>query len=306
MKLSGVIVPHVTPLTPDEQLDREGLARLIEFLLAAGVHGLFVNGSMGGFALLPDAQQLETVAESVALVGGRVPVLAGVSDTSTARVLARIRHVLPLGPDAIVALPPFYYWCRQDEIARFYLAIADASTRPVVLYDNPKLVRNAIAPETIAKLAAHPNICGVKVSAPDAFKWQQVLRQELPRDRVGLVCGAEHMMSLALQLGFDGIAGGLHNLIPGLAVALFEAGRAGRIEEAERLQQKLNRVLRVFEIDGGWRGAQVALSALGICDKVAASPHDLPLTQKKHAEILEILVREGVLDRTSPAIMEVR
>ena len=301
MKLSGVIVPHVTPLTRDERLDGAGLERLLEFLLRAGVHGIFSNGSMGGFAFYPDAMQLETIERTVAIVRGRVPVLAGVSDTSTTRVLARIRDTATLGADALVVLPPFYYLCRQDETERFFRTIADASPLPVVLYDNPKLAKNALTPETIAALAAHPNIIGVKVSAPDVFKWQTILRLDLPRDRFGLICGVEPMMGLGLQLGFDGLTGGVHNLVPDLAVALFDAAKAGRAADVEILQQKLNRMYRVFEIDGGWRGAELTLSSLGLCDKVTAAPHDLPLPPDKRQAILDVLTREGVLSPVQAA-----
>ncbi|HEY8551588.1 MAG TPA: dihydrodipicolinate synthase family protein [Vicinamibacterales bacterium] len=297
MKLSGVIVPHVTPLTPAEGLDEAGLDRLIDFLLDAGVHGLFANGSMGGFAFLPDAVQFQTIARTVERTAGRVPVLAGVSDTSTTRVLARLREVQRLEPDAVVVMPPFYYLARQDELLHFFDTVADAAERPVVLYDNPKLAKNALAPETIGVLARHPNVVGAKISAGDAFKWQEILRQDLPRERFGLICGAEPMMSLALQLGFDGITGGLHNLCPRLAVALVDAARAGRFDEAEQLQRTLNRLLRVFEIDGGWRGAELTLAALGICAKVTASPHDIPMPPAKRREIFDILEREGIVPR---------
>jgi 4-hydroxy-tetrahydrodipicolinate synthase len=163
------------------------------------------------------------------------------------------------------------------------------------LYDNPKLAKNAITPDTLGALAAHPNIIGAKVSAVDVFKWQTIMRLDLPRERFGLICGVEPMMGLGLQLGFDGLTGGVHNLVPGLAVALYDAAKAGRAADVEAIQQKLNRVYRVFEIDGGWRGAELTLSALGICDKVTAAPHDLPIPAEKRHAILEVLTREGVL-----------
>lgn len=305
-KLSGVIVPHVTPLTQDEGLDHAGLERLIESLLGAGVHGLFANGSMGGFAFLPDAVQLELIAASIALVGGRVPLLAGVSETGTTRARAKLRDVARLKPDAIVVLCPYYYLCRQDELERYFLDLADASPSPVVLYDNPKLAKNSLAPRTIARLAAHPNIVGAKISAPDAPKWEEVLRQELPRDRFSLICGAEQMMSTGLRLGFDGVTGGLHNLVPKMAVAMVEAARSGDFDEADRVQLSLNRMMRVFEIDGGWRGAELALTALGICTKITASPHDIPVPDDKRTEILQILRQEGVLCTVAPGAADQR
>src|SRR5690606_29575222 len=102
MKPTGVIIPHVTPLTEDERLDHPALERLVEFLLAAGVHGLFANGSMGGFAFLDDAVPLACIEASIAAVDHRVPVLAGVADTSTGRALRRLRATTALRPDAVV------------------------------------------------------------------------------------------------------------------------------------------------------------------------------------------------------------
>jgi 4-hydroxy-tetrahydrodipicolinate synthase len=294
MKPTGVIIPHVTPLTEDERLDHPALERLVEFLLAAGVHGLFANGSMGGFAFLDDAVQLACIEASIAAVDHRVPVLAGVADTSTGRALRRLRATTALRPDAVVVLPPFYYLARQDEIARFFLAIADASSVPVIVYDNPRLAKNAIEPDTLERLAHHENIVGAKVSVADVFKWQQILRLDLPRERFGLICGAEHLMGVGLQVGFDGLTGGLHNLVPDMAVAMMTAARAGRFDEVEQRQRQLNRVLRIFEIDGGWRGAEVVLSALGLCAKVTAAPHDVVLPPEKRQAIVDIMEREGV------------
>lgn len=294
MKPTGVIVPHVTPLTAQERLDHASLERLVEYLIAAGVDGLFANGSMGGFAFLDDDVQLACIEASVAAARGRVPVLGGVADTSTGRALKRVRATAALGVAAIVVLPPYYYLCRQDEIERFFLAVADASAVPVIVYDNPKLAKNAIEPDTLERLARHANIVGAKVSVPDVFKWQQLQRLDLPRDRFSLICGAEHLMGVGLMVGFDGVTGGLHNLVPDLAVGLVAAARAGRFDEVDAWQRHLNRVLKIFEIDGGWRGAEVVLSTLGLCTKVAAAPHDLPMAAQTRQAILDIMAREGV------------
>ena len=292
MKLTGVIVPHVTPLTSTEALDVAGLRRLIDFLLEAGVHGLFANGSMGGFAFLPDRVQFEAIEASLAHIAGRVPMVAGISDTSTSRVLERLRIVERMAPHAVVVMPPFYYLAQQNEIVHFFRTIADASSVPVLLYDNPRLAKNSLAPETIGLLARHPNIAGAKISAPDAQKWQEVLRQDLPRDRFTLICGAEPMMSLSLHRGFDGVTGGLHNLAPAAAVAMFDAARAGRWDDAEAHQRHLNRIQEIFAIDGGWRGAELTLATLGICDKVTAAPHDVALAPATRDAILSVIDRE--------------
>lgn len=294
-KLSGVIVPNAVPILDDDRVDTEGLRRLIEFLIGAGVHGIFVNGSMGGFAFFPDRVQLATIEVVVDLVAGRLPVLAGVSDTSTVRVLEKVRNVERLPVDYVVVMPPYYYLHTQPEILRFFRTVADAAAKPLVVYDNPRLTKNEVTPATLETLARHANIAGAKISAPDPFKWQEILRRDLPRQRFSLIAGAEQMMSLALQLGFDGITGGLHNVVPDVAVTLFEAAQRGDTAATERCQQKLNRVLKVFEADGGWRGVEVAFEYMGIAARVAPSPVDLSVAREVRQRLLAILAAEGVL-----------
>jgi dihydrodipicolinate synthase/N-acetylneuraminate lyase len=294
-KLRGVVIPSAVPLGQDQSLDRAGLGRLVEFLINSGVHGIFVNGSMGAFALLPDRLQLEVIETVVDLVHGRVPVLAGASETGTSRVLEKVRQVERIGADAVVVMPPFFYFCPQTELLRFFLQVADTCGKPLILYDNPRLTKNPIDVKTIERLAVHPNVRGLKITTEEVLKWQEVLRADIPRDKFSLFAGAERMTSLALQLGFDGIIGGLHNVIPELAVRLYQTVRQGNFSEADAIQQKINRVYRLFEVDGGWRGLETAFQHMGICRKVTAPPYDVELPEEKRRKMLEILAEEGVV-----------
>lgn len=294
-KLSGVIIPAVTPLNEDYSLDKNGLRRLVEFLLAQRVHGIFANGSMGGFAFLPDEVQFKTIQAVAEAVAGRVPVLAGVSETSVERFTEKSRIVEQMEIDAMVVIAPYFYIMRQDEIKNFFLRIADVAKKPIVLYDNPRFTNNPLEVETIAELARHENVCGLKSSVPDVFKWQELLRADLPRERFALFAGAEKMMSLPLQLGFDGITGGLHNLVPNLAVELYETVKGGDFEKGDDIQRRINRAHRAFDVDGGWRGAETALRWMGICRKITAQMFEIPLGNEKREQILRVLTEEGIL-----------
>lgn len=289
MKLGGVVIPLVTPLSDAGELDRGAQRRLIEFLLDAGVDGLFANGSMGGFALLPDRVQQESIASAAEIGAGRKPFLAGVSDTSTRRTLDRIRALSGVPVDFFVALPPYFYLAGVEELRRFYLTLADAAPRPLVIYDNPRLTKLALPVKLVADLAAHPNIAGIKVSHTDVFWWQELLRAPLDRRRFAIISGAGKLHSLALQLGFDGITEGLHNLTPHLAVELYQAACRGDDARAGAVQERINRCFRVFELDGGWRGAEAALEHLGIGGRVALPPYDLPLSDAHRREIIDLL-----------------
>lgn len=302
-KLKGVVLPAAVPLNEDHSVDNVGLRRLISFLIEAGVHGLFANGSMGAFALLTDRQQFQAIELIADLTQKRVPVLAGASETSTSRVLEKIKVIQEMAVDYIVVLAPYYYLLRQDELYHFFLRVADFAQKPIILYDNPRMSNNPIEVETIEKLARHENIRGIKISVPDAMKWQDLLRSNIPRERFSLFAGSERMMSLPLQLGFDGITGGLHNLIPAVVVDLYETVRRGDYEGGERLQQKINRVHKIFECDGGWRGLEVAFQYMGICEKVTAHPYDgVALPAEKRRQILEILEMENIA-RPYPSLL---
>lgn len=294
-KLGGVIVPIAVPLGRDEEIDHAGLSRLAEFLIDAGADGVFANGSMGSFALLPDSTQYQAVESVAELVRQRVPVLAGASDTSTSRVLEKMRTIETLGADYIVVLPPYYYSYGQKDLLRFYLTIADASKLPLMLYDNPTLTRNSLSIETIATLSKHPNIVGIKFSVSDVLRWQELFRAPLPRERFSLLSGAGKMSSLALQLGFDGVTEGLHNIVPDVAKRLYMACQAGNFSAADRLQQKINRCFRIFEIDGGWRGLETAFQYMGICEKATVNPFDSGLSEKDRRAVIDVLRAEEIL-----------
>jgi dihydrodipicolinate synthase/N-acetylneuraminate lyase len=263
-KLHGVIVPVATPLLADESLDGAGLARLVERLIRARVHGLFANGSMGGFAFHPDAMQDE--------------------------VIATICEAAGLPVQAVVVLAPYYFIYSQPELAAFFRAIAEESPLPIVLYENPRLVPcNSIHPAMVAELARHPNIIGLKNSSADDAQWKELFEQDLPRERFALICGAEKRMGDGLRAGYDGLTGGFHNVAPEVAVALYEQARAGNWACMDQLQAKLNRAYRIFEIAGGWRGLEVSLQQMGIASKATVRPFDDRISAATQLEINGIL-----------------
>lgn len=292
-KLGGVIVPVATPLRHDESPDENAIGRLVEYLLAAGVHGLFANGSMGGFAFHSDASQDLIIATVCRAAGGRVPVLAGVSDTSVRRVLERIGRLRGLPVDAAVVLPPYYFLYSPAEITRFFNAIADHAHLPIVLYENPRHVPlNSITASVLAELVKHPNIAGIKNSSSDDAQWRTLLDLDLPRERFSMICGAEKRMGDGLRAGFDGLTGGFHNVLPELPVAMYQAAQRQDWDLLHHLQLRLNRAYGIFETAGGWRGLEVAFQVLGIATKAAVHPFDDSVSTEQRNQIEAILAME--------------
>jgi 4-hydroxy-tetrahydrodipicolinate synthase len=273
VKLQGIIPPIVTPLLPDERVDERGLRRLVRYLLDGGVHGIFVNGSMGGFALLADREQVRAVEIVVEEVNGRVPVIAGASETGTRRVIAKARTIERLGVDFLSILPPYYFRLTQESAARFFREVAREVEKPILIYNNPTLVRFALDVRTILELSREPNIVGLKESDPCCERWREVLRAFAQREEFAILLGTEVLIPIAVLLGADGVVGGLHNVAPRLAVELYEAARAGDYARALALQERLAQLRRIFEFGEIWGGCEAALQSLGVCEKVTASPY---------------------------------
>ena len=133
------------------------------------------------------------------------------------------------------------------------------------------------------------------MSHNDVLQWQELLRSPIDRTGFALICGAGRITNLALQLGFDGITEGLHNIVPRLAVDLFAAQQAGDFAAGDCMQRRINRCFGVFDVAVGWRGLEVALQALGIADFAAPPPYDEPVSADVRRRILRILADEGIV-----------
>ncbi len=292
MTVGGVIPALGTPVTCDEAVDRDGLRRLVDHLIEAGVHALFANGSMGGFAFLTDDEQVRSVAITVAETRGRVPVIAGVGETSTRRALRLARRVAAEGADFLALLPPFFFLARQQHLIEYFGELATAVSVPVFLYDNPVLTKNPIEAETVAELCLRlPRLAGIKVSDSNCIKLQAIA--ELGRRHAGfaVLTGSEHLTLLALQMGCHGSVGGLYNICPHLAVDLWNAWRAGDLETARQRQRDLIEVWQIFRYGAIWGAFDEALRYLGICERATGRPYVTTLTAAERAAV------HGILDR---------
>lgn len=290
MKLRGIIPPIGTPLLSDERVDETGLRRLVRYLLDADVHGLFVNGSMGGFALLRDDEQLRAIEIVIDEVKGLKPVMAGVADTGTRRTIERIKQVERLGPNYLVVLPPYYYRLTQDQAVRFFREVAQNASIPVFIYDNPVAIGFGLSLDSIIQLSQEPMIVGIKTSSPDSNFWMQLVASFRHRNDFTVLLGTELLAHIGLMIGADGIVGGLHNIAPRVAVALYKAVEIGDHAAVSDLVERLTKLWRIFEYGEIWGGFEAALQILGICEKATASPYS-SLRPNEKAEI-EAIIRE--------------
>ncbi|GAA2287864.1 dihydrodipicolinate synthase family protein [Streptomyces kunmingensis] len=301
----GVVPPLVTPLTPEGEVDVDSVRRLAGHLLDAGVHGLFLLGSSGEAAYLTDIQRRTALEAAVEAAAGRVPVLAGVIETTTARVLDRAKDAVKAGADALVATAPFYTRTHPAEIADHFRRLRAGADLPVFAYDIPAAVHTKLSRDTVLALAADGTLAGLKDSSGD----EGSLRRLLPALRAAapafsVLTGAELTVDGALLAGVDGVVPGLGNVDAHGYVRLYEAARAGDWDTARREQDRLAALFAIVDAGDPARmgGSSSALGAFkaavhlrGIIDCPATAAPQVPLGEAEFAHVRSRLGEAGLL-----------
>ena len=291
-RLSGVIVPVGTALAADDRVDVPGLRRIARYLMDAGVHALFANGSMSGFAFLTDEEQMRAIDTVLEEAGGRVPVMAGLGETSTSRAIPKAKAIARSGASYLSVLPPFYFFAQQEHLIAYFSEIAAAVDLPLVLYDNPVLTKNPIQPETIAELRHRvPTIIGVKESNQDCINLQRLLSLFQGDDGCSVLTGSEFLILVGLQMGVRGCVGGLHNICPHLAVELYEAFQRGDLATARARQDALIETWQIFTYGKIWGAFDEALRWLGLCERATGAPYVTAISSEDRQKVHEILAR---------------
>jgi 4-hydroxy-tetrahydrodipicolinate synthase len=305
--LTGVVPPVCTPLTPDGEVDERSLRRLVDHLVEGGVHGLFVLGSSSEAAFLTDHQRRAVVETVVNHVQGRLPVLAGVIDMTTPRVLDHVAYVTAAGADAVVATAPFYASTHPTEIARHFRRIAERSPVPVIAYDLPASVHSKLNPDLVLDLATEGVLAGLKDSSGDLGGFRRVLTgaRLLPdATSFSILTGSEVVVDSALAMGADGVVPGLGNVDPEGYVRLYRLCRAGDWDRARAEQERLCTLFEMVAAGDPTRmsGSSSALGAFkaalhlrGIIACPATAEPQVPLSQGEVERVGKRLAAAGLL-----------
>lgn len=271
MELKGVYPAMVTPLTPEEKVDKAGMRNVVRYCLQAGVHGVVVMGSTGEFPAMTESMRQDAIETVLDEVKGKVPVLIGCGDTGTKKTLEQVRVAGQTKADAVLVALPYYFPLDQAAVTRHFLAVADASKKPVVVYNFPQMTKIPIAPDTLAKLATHPNIIGVKDSSNDFFNIQRFLELAAGPE-FAVMSGSPAIGVAGYQLGAKGgiYAGG--SLAPKLCVDVYEAWARGDMKTAVALQKKASLIPLMAQFGGNAAVIKFGLHALGICGPTVSAP----------------------------------
>jgi len=277
LPLSGIIPPLLTPLLTRDDLDVPGLERLIEHVLAGGVHGLFLLGTTGEAPSLSYRLRRELVERACRQVAGRVPVLVGITDTSLVESVSFAQHSADCGADAVVVAPPYYLPPSQPELLEYLFDLMPELPVPLMLYNMPGLTKVSFELPTIAAAMEHDGILGIKDSSGDMKYVQGLLQLARGRADWSVLIGPEELTAEAVLMGAHGGVSGGANLCPALFVQMYESAAAGDLVRTRELQNRIldlgAAIYSLPDTRSGWiLGLKVALAELGICHDLPAEP----------------------------------
>ena len=300
---SGVVPPVVTPDTPDHQLNVVSFERSINRLIEAGVDGLFFLGSSGEVVFATDERRDQIVREAVRIVDHRVPVLVGIIDTETERVLEHGRRALALGADALVATAPFYALGGPVDIEEHFRILHQELDAPLFAYDIPVCVHTKLPWKMLARLGAEGVLAGVKDSSGDDVSFRYLVQEnEKNGHPLTLLTGHEIVVDGALLSGADGSVPGLANVEPEGYVRMWKAAQEGNWAEVKREQDRLNEISHIFDVTSGVQGYgagvgafKCALNLMGIFDSDQMPRPVKPLDGQNREAIKQVLIANGLL-----------
>lgn len=287
----GSLVALATPFDQQDRVDYASLERLIRFHIDAGTDGFVIAGTTGESATLRKSEHIELVARAVELVDGRLPVIAGTGSNSTAQTVELSVAVGYCGIDAYLVVVPYYNKPVQEGLFRHFSAIADAVDKPVMMYNVPGRTVADMLPETVARLAAHENIFGIKEATGDIGRLEAI--QALVDDDFRFYSGDDFTVLPFIRQGGHGVVTVSGNVVPAKMAELCRLALAGQYDEAAAIDALLQPLNKALFAESNPIPVKWALNAMGLIPPAIR----LPLTEfagQYHEQMRAALKGAGV------------
>jgi len=285
---SGIFPAVTTKFHADESLDAERTARHIDWQIRNGIHGVVTCGSLGEASTLMLEEKLDVARIALDAAGGRVPVLANVSETSTREALRYIAAANKLGVAGYMVMPAVIYAADAREAMANVRVLADAAARPVMVYNNPVAYRVDLKPEHMAELADHPWIAAIKESTDNIRRVTDL--RNLLGDRYQIFMGVDDLAFEGLALGCDGLLAGVGSSFPRETVALYDLIQAGRHAEALPLYRWMTPMLHLDVSTKLVQNLKLIETLVGVGTEHMRRPR-LPLVGVERAAVTAIVER---------------
>jgi 4-hydroxy-tetrahydrodipicolinate synthase len=289
--LSGSMVAVVTPMDADGAVNYRQFAKVIDFHVESGTEALVVAGTTGESATLDHEEHVDVIAKACELAAGRIPIIAGTGSNSTAQTLKLSRSVDRLPVVAFLVVTPYYNKPPQEGMRRHFLAVADAVSRPLILYNVPGRTGVDLKPETVIKLAAHPNNQAIK-EATGELNRVRVLR-EACGESFKLLSGDDATSCEFMLQGGDGVISVTANVAAAGMRQLCDAAVAGKRVEAERIDAHLQPLHRTLFCESNPIPVKWAVQRMGLIGPGIRLPLT-PLAPQYHAAVLDAMTVASV------------
>ena len=286
----GIATALITP-TPPTGIDYDRFGRLIDWQIQQGINALVICGTTGESSTLTDAEHRRAIAFACERVKGRVPVIAGTGSNETDYAVELTKSACADGADAVLVVTPYYNKTTQRGLVTMYNTIADASTKPVILYNVPSRTGIGIEPATYVKLAEHPNIAAIKEANSDISKIVETF--SLVGDRLDIYSGNDDQIVPILSMGGAGCISVLSNVIPAETVAITQRFFAGDVAGAAQLQCRYMPLIRALFCESNPIPVKAAMAALGYCDNYLRLPL-VPMEEDHYQGMLQRMRELGL------------
>jgi 4-hydroxy-tetrahydrodipicolinate synthase len=289
----GSIVAIVTPFV-DDAVDEETLRALVEFQIESGTDAIVPCGTTGESSTLDYVEHDRVIRIVVEQVNKRVPVIAGVGSNSTREAIQITRHAKELGADGALLVTPYYNKPSQEGLFLHYKSIADAVALPQVLYNVPGRTAVNLLPETVARLAVHPNIVAIKEATGSLQQASEVLA--LCGENITVLSGDDFITLPMLACGAKGVISVTANIMPSEVAALVDAFFAGNLEEARRLHLYLLRISNAMFIETNPVPVKTGVALMGRCRDEVRLPL-APLAEANRARLTAVMEEYGLIPK---------
>jgi 4-hydroxy-tetrahydrodipicolinate synthase len=290
---AGVFPALTTQFRPDQSLDLDATARHVEALIASGVTGLVMLGSLGENVTLEPQEKRAVMDTTIRVAAGRVPVLSGVAETSTAAGVRYVREMEKLGADGVMVLPAMVYKSDPRETMQHFRTIARSTGLPILVYNNPVSYGVDITPRMFAELADEKNLVAIKESSADVRRITDLINEV--GDRYTIFTGVDDLALESIMLGAKGWIAGLVNAFPAENQHLWDLAVAGRWEEARTIYRWYMPLLHLDTDVKFIHYIKLAVQECGLGSEVMRAPR-LPLEGAEREAVLKV-IHEGIRNR---------
>jgi 4-hydroxy-tetrahydrodipicolinate synthase len=284
---TGAATALVTPLN-ENGVDYASLEKLINWQIDSGIDALVICGTTGEASTLNDEEHMAVLKFAIEVAKGRVPMIAGTGSNDTAHAIEMTKYACSIGYDAVLVVTPYYNKTTQRGLIAMFTAIADASTKPLILYNVPGRTGVNIEPATYAALADHPNIAAIKEAGGNISKIVETAA--LVGDKLDIYSGNDDQIVPILACGGKGVISVLSNVVPEETSEMCHTFFKGDVKTAMEMQIKYLPLTNALFCEVNPIPAKAAMAALGFCENFVRLP--LVTMEEGHEQMLRQKMRD--------------